>query len=253
VKYLPHGSPVSLWRRSAVARPAARAVSTVRSKSTPAASPASSAAVIAGGFGRFVGGVLGAIGLLALSVLPVALWIKTGDPTSAVYGLLVCAMLAVCWFVESREQAAELRNLPKPRRPTFPVTEDYQAKWSGSAGRARRAPVRETEPVELWIVDQPAYGPDPDILGAHKQTLVEAMEQGWLDGKAAGRSHDEIQAEMVSILACVPRRSAGSYAKQQVVGAGSSPRGGRGRLWGGAVGAVIEARAERGRLARREW
>jgi hypothetical protein len=188
-----------------------------------------------------------------LVIVPVAMLINGVEPAAVAgwMGMIVASM-AWTWWSERRRLRRWLRQHGgPPRRPTSPCAEEFAERvrkramgascaaaeesapeaaqrsfwrWRARWG-APKAENASAAPAELWIVDQPAYGPDPDILSAHRCTVVEAIEDAWREGKAAGRSNAEIETEMVGIIASSCRKPASRG------GAGGRQRGGRGGAW----------------------
>src|SRR5262249_36642793 len=77
------------------------------------------------------GGQLAVLALFALLfgllvVMPIAM-LANGVEPAAVAGwmAMVIVSIAISWWLEGRRQAAELRRMPKPRRPTSPCAEAF--------------------------------------------------------------------------------------------------------------------------------
>jgi hypothetical protein len=240
-------SQLLLWRRSVVARPAARAVSTPRSASRPATSGSASSAA----------GVLPAVfAWLLLFVLligmPIAMLLSGADPAGVLgWMLMVAVAMAISWFLEGRRQAAELRRMPKPRASNFPCAERYQAEWATtetcaaaeeSAAEARRKGLWEwvarwatakakprheapqvQEPVPCYVAFE---GRDPGILEARPYTVVDALADTMAEADRLGLTgEDRIEALAAVIRGAKPAGS--KAAARQSRGGGGEPRVGR--------------------------
>jgi len=253
--------PISLWRCSAVARPAGRAAAaSPASKAANRPAAASSAPTVGAGLLAIFVGWLALFGLLV--VMPIAM-LASGTEPAAVLGWMgmVTVAMAVSWFLERRRQAAELRRMPKPRRPTSPCAEAFQAKW-GTTERCETA--EETVPVTAWMrfsqwagrwgvpdaKSSPAAGaesvpafvvnelPSGDgVYDARVYTTVDALADAMHEAEAAGLDREQtIEVIAAAIRGAQPYRSSSKAAARQ--GRGSGParvgRGGtKGYLGGG--------------------
>ncbi len=261
-------SGVAVRGRTAVARPAASAAAAPAS--TAASRLASSAPAAGGGF---LAALCGWLALVVLLVgMPIVMPANGAEPGAVLMWMtMVAVAMAVSWWLEGRRQAAELRNLPKPRRATSPCVEAFQrrwglaeescaeaekpaaassregfwwwpARWTWGEAKARREAPQVEEPVPCFVAFE---GHDPGILEARPYTTIDAVMDAHAEAEAAGLGREDTIEHMARAL-----RGAGRKQPASRGGAGGGWWGGQGRLRGRA-GPVIEGRAARGWLPRR--
>ncbi len=250
----------------ALSRPAARA----------AASPAGKAASRSASSAPAVGGFLAVLGWLAIFVLlvvvlvvvPIAVWIKTGEPIAVI---APWAAAAFCWWSERREQRQWLRRHGKPRVVNYPVSEAYRAEW-GTAERCAEAEksapettwrgfrwwgarwgARKIEAAQAAAVESvPAFVvnelPGADgVYNARVYTVVDALADTMAKADRLGLTgEDRIEALAGVLRGAKPASRSKPPAGSG--GAGGGPQGGQGRVRDGAAGPRVEGGGPKGYL-----
>jgi hypothetical protein len=239
---------LSLWRRSAVARPASRAVSTARAKSNTAVSQ--SAGPVAS---RIWLGILLTAVIAFVAGAPLVALLQGSDPVSCLLWFLLYGGMALAWALWPERR----QPLPKPRVSNFPCAEAYQSRWGTEERHEPGSSMRQTEgratpmaheaesapaaSVPLFVAYEPIGG-DPNVLEARPATVCDVLMNEMERAEAAGLGREDVIEHMATVLRGA--RPAGRGKQPAGCGAGGGQRG-------GAEGSVIEAKAEQGRLPRR--
>jgi hypothetical protein len=248
---------LSIWRRSAVARPASRAVSTARTKSGPAASSAAPSS--GGGLPLLIGW---AVLFVLLVVAPVIMLAYGAEPgVILMWMAMIIVSLAITWWTERREQRRWRRLHGKPRQSNFPCAEAYQSRWGTEESHAPASPMRENEgratpmaheaasalAVPVWWLRwlkpwerqevPPAPEPIPafvvnalpsvdGVYDARFYTVCDAVMDAHSEALAAGLSREDTIERMAHALSGAKPASRG---KQQAGGGAGGQRVPRGR------------------------
>jgi hypothetical protein len=247
---------LSLWRRSALARPAARAVSTARAKSSaPASQSASSTTAGGGGFLAVLTAWLLLFG--SLVIMPVAMLINGVEPEAvAGWMMMIVVAMAWTWLNEWWERRRWLRRHGKPKAENYPAGAAFREKWGTEerheepkkstpetvrrsfwswparwgAGKAEAAAASPAEPVAAFVV---AEQPSKDgIYDARPYRVVDAFADAMAEADRLGLTGEDRIEALANVL-----RGAGSKPAKQPAsrgGAGGGPRGGGGRVEQGA-------------------
>jgi hypothetical protein len=200
------------------------------------------------------GGLLAMLGwltlLMVLVALPLALWIKTGEPIAVIAPWVAAAF---CWWTERREQRQWLKRHGKPPVNNFPCSKDFQARWGTAERRAKaeetapetawrgfwrwagrwRTPEVEAasaspaEPVPLYIACE-RIGGDPNVLEAYPATVCDVLMDEMERAKDAGLNREDTIEHLARVIGGAGRNSSSS----KPAGSGGV-WGGRGRVRGG--------------------
>ena len=237
MRLLPRSSAVSVRGQSAVSRPASVSRS-ARAESRLASSATGGLPIVFAWLLLFV----------LLVGLPIVMLANGADPAAVLGWMVMVALaMAISWFLEGRRQAAELRRMPKPKRPTSPAAEAFQRRYGLAAERCEMAeesapePARKrfwrwgvpkvepaqaaaVEPVPAFVVNELPSG--DGVYDARVYTTVDAVVDAHAEAVAAGLSREDTIEVMAAALRGAKPYS-GKAAGRQSRG-GGEPRVGQG-------------------------